>query len=462
MNCMRWIAGAAAMALAPAFAAPTVVDYNLNTSIPVSAINDRIGNSRFFGSPNSDLVRVSVFPSPTPDSDVFVSRVNGQEFLSANGTATSVSLSHPSLTGERALTFVGLTSPFGGGRNEFTRSFNRAAPGVAALLDAWDATPFTISVRNPRAPNGVTEITRQAPDYDRNALPAFVNNVSITGNGIAPLLQWDVPASGTTLTGASIQVRIIDEESADGTRITAARLIHQANLPLSQTSFQFGNGNFSNAALGLPAELEMGRKYEISVQMDSRDAAGNLLGRSRTFFELTPLADSGGDVKVYLPSAGPDGKFRFDVEVKRGETIRIDPVVAIGYDYEIGVGDPLFRSVMLPDVGDGHFELWLDHGAGYVKATDLDAGDEYFFDGLGASRFRVLGIEPSAGLDPNDVTAFVTALTFAGDGRFTGTMTPIRLDVPDVVPTPGTAALVVLGLWAATRRRRASVSPLSH
>lgn len=43
----------------------------------------------------------------------------------------------------------------------------------------------------------------------------------------------------------------------------------------------------------------------------------------------------------------------------------------------------------------------------------------------GVDRFRVLGIESSAGLDPNNVTAFVTGLAFVTDGQFTGTMTPI-------------------------------------
>ncbi len=43
--------------------------------------------------------------------------------------------------------------------------------------------------------------------------------------------------------------------------------------------------------------------------------------------------------------------------------------------------------------------------------------------------FRILGIEITAGLDPNNVTAFITKLTFTNQGRFTGTMTPI-IDQP--------------------------------
>ena len=35
------------------------------------------------------------------------------------------------------------------------------------------------------------------------------------------------------------------------------------------------------------------------------------------------------------------------------------------------------------------------------------------------------GIETSAGLNPQDATAFITGLTFVSEGSFTGTMTPI-------------------------------------
>ena len=70
-------------------------------------------------------------------------------------------------------------------------------------------------------------------------------------------------------------------------------------------------------------------------------------------------------------------------------------------------------------------------------------GVTYNFAGGGVHLFRILGIELSAGLDPNNATAFITALTFAGDRTFSGTMTPLTAVA---TPLPATLPLFATGL----------------
>lgn len=429
---------------------------NFDIAIPAGTVvfNDRIGNSRFFAGPNTDSIRVSTFPVPTRDTDAFGVVSGSDTLFSLNGALTTVSVTHPSFNGfVQPMNFVGLTSNGGGARNEFTTIFNRANPAIASRLDQLDQTPFSITVNNPSASNGPS-VTFQAPDFNKDALPTFLRNVAITGGGLTPTISWTVPNDGSVApTRVSIQIRIIDAESADGTRITAARLVHQAFLPLNQTSYTFTPDSFSNRNVdGFPSGLQENQRYEMSVNLDYQEN-GVLKGRARTFFEFMPLTGDTGNVAVYLPSVGPNGVFKFDVEVQAGQTINIDPVVAVGYDYQIGDGDPNFASVTLPDIGDGLFDLFLFDGTDWLFEATLLAGVEFNFGDNGVDRFRVLGIETSAGVNPSDTTAFITGVSFTADGRFTGTMTPITAKVPEP-PMLTLMGLMLAGLALSQRRRR--------
>lgn len=178
--------------------------------------------------------------------------------------------------------------------------------------------------------------------------------------------------------------------------------------------------------------------------------AGAALAETITFYDFAPsLADTAEE--LYLPTevtTNPDGNpvFNFSNPVLAGLVEYYDPILAIGYDYMTGGSDPLFASFVLPEVGDNLFDLYTWDGSAYIFETEISALVEYFFSGSGVDRFRILGIETSAGLDPNDTTAFVTGLGFATSGRFTGTMTPITTFVDDPTPVPLPASLTFLGL----------------
>jgi hypothetical protein len=143
-------------------------------------------------------------------------------------------------------------------------------------------------------------------------------------------------------------------------------------------------------------------------------------------------------------SIGPDGAFDFRIVVPDGglghaAPVYIDPPAAIGYDYETtGIN---FASVLLPQIGDSLFGLYLwDAGRdAYVFDRELTAGVEHDFPAGGVSRFRILGIEPTAGLDPTDPEAFPTGVTFVAGGE-------AQVSMRALVPEPGSLALVLTSL----------------
>lgn len=309
--------------------------------------------------------------------------------------------------------------------------FFQAIPYNPALTGAWTLT-FSNATTTPTTTVAITPAIG-------SALPeSYVNNVTFSGSGTNPTINWTNP------TGSNATFIIIRDFSPPFAAGGGLNSIHLVRLAAGVTQYTIPT------LLSTGLSLQTDHRYSLEVDA-SNTVGGNLVAISRAFFEFTPQVGT-LPPNIYLPivSTGPGGipVYNFNMDVIAGQTYYIDPQVATGYTFEDGAGNPAFASVLLPTgIGDNLFDLWLFDGVSFVDSgIDLTGGVAFDFltHGFanGLTQFQIRGIETGAGLDPNNPMAFVTGLTFVGDGTFTGTMTPLVATVPE----PAALALLSLGL----------------
>jgi hypothetical protein len=276
--------------------------------------------------------------------------------------------------------------------------------------------------------------------------------------GNSPTFDWSLPP-GQPINSIAFQIRDLGDRR--GVNNVATIIYRRAFAPTTTSHTVVPNGP---GFFGGHTALQPNHAYSLEIQLqDTRNnqAGGgfaNVASQSRSFFDFELLPPN-APPNVHLPmidTSGPVPVHRFQpIPVVAGQTIFIDPLIAIGYDYQTSSGNPNFRSTLLPtDIGDNLFDLWLWGGIDWFDTgTDLVGGVEFLFGPGGVDRFRITGIEASESIDPFSSTAFITGVSFVADGVFSGTMTPLVVNVPE----PNTLAMLLAGLavggWASRRYR---------
>jgi hypothetical protein len=302
--------------------------------------------------------------------------------------------------------------------------------------------PWSLNFSNPDTTN--TTVSDKLSLVGSGEIP-FVNSITLSGTSALPTFSW-TPPPGTTVDGYRINIYQNDLETFNSSGgIVNTGQVTSANVSPTVTSYTIQPSDFT---YGVALKSNTTYTIEISVLQTRNGSTTNFtnnnvsaLSRVYSSFQTLPT----GTPPVNLPTVTRVGNqilYTFNMIVQPGVTYSIDPLVATGYIYQIGSGNPKFASVDLPNIGNPTpYDLFLWNGTSFVFDTTLGAGTVFDFANSGVSEFEVLGIDPNLGINPTNPTSFITGLTFEGAGSFTGTMTPITTSVPE----PSTWAMMLLG-----------------
>lgn len=285
--------------------------------------------------------------------------------------------------------------------------------------------------------SGSTTVTLPSVAAIPAAIVPFPINVATSSdsNG-TPTITWTVPA-GTVLNNVRAQVYDKSQRRTNG----ADQIIESVNLSSSATSYT------------PTVALTTGGNYSLNLQfLVSRDGGplpanssnADILTRSNAWFDFTKT--TGAAPAVQLPQVAANNVFQFSVtNVGPSVPTLIDPPIAIGYDYKTAPGDPNFTSVLLPAIGNSNYTVTYQSASGQVTTVPLAALTTLSFPNGGVSAFSVRGIDQASMLDPTNAGSFVTTLTFASNGSFSGSMTPATIGNALVAATLPSSRSVQVG-----------------
>lgn len=349
----------------------------------------------------------------------------------------------------QAGTYTTINVPFSGATDTSLRAISPDGRYVAGTYSSPDGSLRSFILD--RSTNSYTPVGQGTFDIAQGINSAGQMVGSVNGGSTRQSFIYDIGSGSTSYfsfaDARSVSARAInDHGQISGWLLTGASGSGHYVAWIGSSS---GYQTIAVGAAGATSTIGEGMNNLGQVAGFWSDATGNSHG-----FVATPAVDP-VDTSV-------GGVYTFSTAVVADVPIFIDPLVAVGYRYRIGSGNPLFKTVSLPlGIGDNRFVIT-------VNAMSFDVAGDEIFDftmhgfAAGVSDFTVTGIEPQSQLDPLSPTAFVTRLSFAGDGMFTGSQTALTADYTPAVPEPGRPALTLAGLAALALVARFSKHTRTH
>ena len=315
------------------------------------------------------------------------------------------------------------------------------APHSASFAPSFFSVQVNVEYRPSNLPNTGRFLAFESFNISAECQGFSGNEDNCMGfnNGFADSL----PSSGVTINRLELE-DFIGEGALDTIGISTF-------VPIPDGS-HFTLDNVASAEAEVTVDISDG-EVEIEYIFNTGGSPADPLLPLPPGLEPPEFADSGIDCMTQFCLGGTIGEAGPGVD----SPLWLDPLVAVGYDYEVVAG-PNIAGVQLPDgFGDDMYDvLVFDENLGqFVPVGSIGAFETLDLlpatGGLGASLVRVLGIEPEAGVDPEDPEGFPTGLLFVdGGAAFAVAMMPIA------IPEPASAVLAMLAaiLFAVSRCSR--------
>lgn len=178
--------------------------------------------------------------------------------------------------------------------------------------------------------NGPDTASIQTPSVGTVPKLPFATSVAVSGSSATPTFTWTFPESFTP-DGVKIQIWDLENQVSPN----SYDLIHSIVVPGDATSYTIP----PITSGGITLEENHLYSLEIAFVLTHGEEVGDLttiLTRSRSFFNFQLMPeDSPPNVSLPMVVPGPGGPaYSFTTTVDAaGQTIYVDPVVAIGYEY---------------------------------------------------------------------------------------------------------------------------------